>query len=213
MTTSDTQVSNLIINRLTKAQYEAIQSPSPNEIYIITDEVIASSDIVNALGYTPYNGTTNPNGYTSNTGTVTSVNNVQPVDGNVTLSIPSEVTENTVSGWGFTKNTGTITGITMNGTSKGTSGVVDLGTVITDISGKQDTLVSGTNIKTINNISILGSGNIDVTGGGGGSTTWGNIGGTLADQTDLKNALDAKLDSSAIEAYTASEVETLWGSV
>ena len=37
--------------------------------------------------------------------------------------------------------TGTITGITMNGTSKGTSGVVDLGTVITshqDISGKQD---------------------------------------------------------------------------
>ena len=37
--------------------------------------------------------------------------------------------------------TGTITGIKMNGASKGTSGVVDLGTVITahqDISGKQD---------------------------------------------------------------------------
>ena len=37
--------------------------------------------------------------------------------------------------------TGTITGITMNGSSKGTSGVVDLGTVITshqDISGKED---------------------------------------------------------------------------
>ena len=37
--------------------------------------------------------------------------------------------------------TGTITGITMNGSSKGTSGVVDLGTVITqhqDISGKQN---------------------------------------------------------------------------
>lgn len=42
---------------------------------------------------------------------------------------------------GATANTGTITGITMNGASKGTSGVVDLGTVITshqDISGKQD---------------------------------------------------------------------------
>lgn len=41
--------------------------------------------------------------------------------------------------------TGTITGITMNGSSKGTSGVVDLGTVITqhqDISGKQDVLSS-----------------------------------------------------------------------
>ena len=82
-------------------------------------------------------------------------------------TIPSEVTETTVSNWGFTKNTGTyskpnggipktdlasdvqaslnkantalqsetytgtITGITMNGVSKGTSGVVDLGTVIT----------------------------------------------------------------------------------
>lgn len=40
---------------------------------------------------------------------------------------------------GATANEGTITGITMNGASKGTSGVVDLGTVITahqDISGK-----------------------------------------------------------------------------
>lgn len=57
-------------------------------------------------------------------------------------TIPSEVTETTVSNWGFTKNIGTITGITMNGASKGTSGVVDLGTVITshqDISGKLDT--------------------------------------------------------------------------
>lgn len=32
---------------------------------------------------------------------------------------------------------------------------------------KQDTLVSGTNIKTINNESILGEGNIDIQGGGG----------------------------------------------
>lgn len=57
------------------------------------------------------------------------------------VDIPAAVTESTVSGWGFTKNTGTITGITMNGASKGTSGVVNLGTVITehqDISGKAD---------------------------------------------------------------------------
>ena len=37
----------------------------------------------------------------------------------------------------------------------------------TDLAGKQDTLVSGTNIKTVNNQSILGSGNIDIQGGGG----------------------------------------------
>ena len=34
-------------------------------------------------------------------------------------------------------------------------------------SGKQDTLVSGTSIKTINNESLLGSGNISISGGGG----------------------------------------------
>ena len=127
-------------------------------------------------------------------------------------TIPSAVTESTISGWGFTKNTGTyskpsggipksdlasavqtslgkadtalqsyteqykgtITGIKMNGASKGTSGVVDLGNVITahqDISGKQDKLVSGSNIKTINGQSILGSGNITIEGGGGGSSS------------------------------------------
>ena len=34
------------------------------------------------------------------------------------------------------------------------------------VSGKQDTLVSGTNIKTVNGQSLLGNGNIDITGGG-----------------------------------------------
>ncbi len=40
--------------------------------------------------------------------------------------------------------------------------------VDTALNGKQATLVSGTNIKTINNESLLGSGNIDIQGGGGG---------------------------------------------
>lgn len=57
-------------------------------------------------------------------------------------TIPVAVTESTVSGWGFTKNTGTVTGVKINGTTKNpTSGVVDLGSVITshqDISGKAD---------------------------------------------------------------------------
>ena len=50
---------------------------------------------------------------------------------------------------GATANVGTITGITMNGSSKGTSGVVDLGTVITehqDISGKADKSSTVTNV-------------------------------------------------------------------
>jgi lipopolysaccharide export system protein LptA len=37
---------------------------------------------------------------------------------------------------------------------------------VTDISGKQNTLVSGTNIKTINGNSVLGSGDIAISAGG-----------------------------------------------
>lgn len=37
----------------------------------------------------------------------------------------------------------------------------------TVIGGKQDALVSGTSIKTINNQSLLGSGNISIAGGTG----------------------------------------------
>lgn len=56
----------------------------------------------------------------------------------------TKVTTDTVSGWGYTKNTGTVTGVKVNGTTKSpSSGVVDIGTVLTshqDISGKQDKL-------------------------------------------------------------------------
>ena len=60
----DTNVENLIINKLTRAQYESIANPDPTQFYFITDEVISSADVISALGYTPYNAT-NPNGYIS----------------------------------------------------------------------------------------------------------------------------------------------------
>ena len=48
--------------------------------------------------------------------------------------------------------------------------ISDLATAIgTALKGKQDTLVSATNIKTINGVSVLGSGNMVISGGGGGS--------------------------------------------
>ena len=89
----------------------------------------------NTTGLLKNDGSVDTNTYLTSA-PVTSVNGQT---GAVSLSIP---TESTVSGWGFTKNAGTITGVTMNGASKGTSGVVDLGTVITahqDISGKENT--------------------------------------------------------------------------
>lgn len=57
MTTTDTNVQNLIINTMTKAIYDDI-TPSNTELYLITDESpITSSDVVTALGYTPENST------------------------------------------------------------------------------------------------------------------------------------------------------------
>ena len=48
----------------------------------------------------------------------------------------------------------------------------DLEPLKTSIGNKQDTLVSGTNIKTINGESILGSGNIAISGGSGLASPW-----------------------------------------
>lgn len=50
--TTTTQI-DLVINKLTKEQYESI-TPNPTELYLITDDIgITSSDIITALGYTP----------------------------------------------------------------------------------------------------------------------------------------------------------------
>lgn len=68
-------------------------------------------------------------------------------------------------------------------------------------STKQDTLVSGTNIKTINNESILGEGNIDIQGGGGGSSY------TAGDGIDINNdviSVTGKVDTSAITTTITS---------
>ena len=46
---------------------------------------------------------------------------------------------------GAKQNLGLITEIVMNGASKGTSGVVNLGTVVTDVSGKADKVANATN--------------------------------------------------------------------
>ena len=69
----------------------------------------------------------------------------------------------------------------------------------TALNAKQDTLVSGTNIKTVNSTSLLGSGNIEISS----SVAWGGITGTLSTQTDLQSALDAK--EATISAGTTGQ--------
>lgn len=78
------------------------------------------------------------------------------------------ITTADITNWNSkTSNVGTITGITMNGASKGTSGVVDLGTVL--VSHQGVTLESGTNngtlklttaAGTVDNIAVKGLGSL-----------------------------------------------------
>ena len=92
----DTNVSNLIINKLTKQQFEGIATPDPTQLYFITDDNgISSLDDIS----------------------ISSLSNGQILKYNSTsgkwenASLPAEVTETTVSGWGFTKNAGTVTSV------------------------------------------------------------------------------------------------------
>ena len=72
---------------------------------------------------------------------------------------------------------------------------------------KQDTLVSGTNIKTINNISILGSGNIDI--GGGGISTDVQINGESITEEGVANILTNGEYSSTNKIATMSDIPTV----
>lgn len=65
------------------------------------------------------------------------------------------INNTSVIGSGNIDITAGVSDVEVNGSSVVTSGVASI-----DLTGKQDTLVSGTSIKTINNTSLLGSGNI-----------------------------------------------------
>ena len=117
---------------------------------------IDSSDVITALGYTPYDSS-NPNGYTSNVGTVTSVNNTQPdANGNVTISVTGGANTD-------------LSNLTATGEAH-----------------FQEPLVSGTNIKTINNTSLLGSGDISV--GSYSAGTGLSLSGTTFNHSNSVNA-------------------------
>jgi len=47
--------------------------------------------------------------------------------------------------------------------------------ILSELANKQDTLVSGVNIKTINHESLLGEGNINITGGSGGTSDYEDL--------------------------------------
>ena len=79
-----------------------------------------------------------------------------------------------------------------------------------DLATKQDTLVSGTNIKTINNESILGSGNLTISGGGSLPSQTGHSGDILStDGTDPYWADTASVTSVSIDTTVTANSSNL----
>ncbi len=140
----------------------------------------------------------------------------------------------TVTGVGDGTTTITIDGYNFLGVTVGTvedesylnkRGLTHFWENIDDI--KQDKLTAGTNISINNNtisssqpaattsslgvvqvgsgLTISSGGVLSATGGGvADSVAWGHVTGTLADQTDLQDALDAKADSSSLATVATS---------
>ena len=104
----------------------------------------------------------------------------------------------------------------------GSSSITTLGTIVTGIwngtaindtyissasvwNNKQNALVSGTTIKTVNGETLLGSGNLTITGGSGAA--WGGITGTLSNQTDLQTALNNKISTGGLKTVNGNSLE------
>lgn len=84
---------------------------------------------------------------------------------------------------------------------------VQIDDAIDAVANKQDALVSGTNIKTINGESVLGSGNIEIQGGGGNvkvCSARGNANASLSSASLTKlnlNTLIVNSDTNSFNLY------------
>lgn len=177
---------------------------------------ITAATITNALGYIPYSAT-NPSGYTSNTGTVTGVkiNNSTkaPSSGIVDIgtvlttftesdpifsgSAAAGITAGDITNWnGKTSNTGTVTAVKINNTTKtASSGIVDIGTVLTTYTYTLPTASSTTlgGIKIGNGLSIGTTGVVSV------NVTAADV-GALPSSTTYVGSLNSKTGTVTITA-------------
>ena len=81
------------------------------------------------------------------------------------------------------------------------------------LTSKQDALVSGTNIKTINSQSILGSGNIVIEGGSGGTSAVDYVIEQASTSTGgYRKWSSGRMECWAVQTYTGT-INTSWGSM
>ena len=191
---------------------------------------LSSSDVTTALGYTPYNAT-NPNGYTSNVGTVTSVGGTGTVSGlslsgsvttsgNLTLGGTLSLTSgNVTSALGYTPENAANKGIANGYASLDGGGLVpasQLPSYVDDVleyanlagfpaSGETGKIYVALDTNKIYRWS--GATYIEVSPTVG--TIWGGITGTLSNQTDLQNALNAKQNNLSGTGFVKSTAGTI----
>lgn len=160
-------------------------------ITVVNDELTLRSNLLNSVG----SGVTFTYDSTANTVTVEYADKVEYNGYEWEITMPTQMSSTDCTFGSY---------ITIEGYADVTEGIIPY------VQGKQDTLVSGTNIKTINNQSILGSGNLTI-GGGTGGTEY-----TAGDGIDITNqviSVTGQVASSAITtavttASTDSEIPT-----
>ena len=163
---------------LTQAEYDELSPKDPNTFYVITDAT--AGDLSNYYTKTETDGLLD---------TKLDVTAYTPTDlsNYYTKSETSGATEISTA---LASKADTATTYTKTETDNAITAAT---------STKQDTLVSGTNIKTINNESILGEGNITIQGGGSSYTAGDGI-----DITNDVISVTGKVDTSTYNTYTAA---------
>lgn len=120
--TTQTTVSDLKINKLTSAQYATI-TPSATELYFITDDSgITSSDVTDALGYTPVKKIVETNGSLTQSGGVCTWSISQSIGTGVSVKVylvstGEEIIPNSIT---VTSSTAVITILSTSNITSGT---------------------------------------------------------------------------------------------
>lgn len=195
---TDVQVNNLIINKLSKAQYDSISQPSDTELYLIPDE-IDSIPTANSTNTVTSGGV--KLALDAKQDAITSTNKLDYSLIDNTPIIPTAVTESTVSGWGFTKNSGTY--------SKPSGGIpdTDLASAVQTSLGKADTaLQSYTETDPVFSASAAaGITASDITNWNGKTSNTGTVTGVKINGT-TKNPTSGVVDlGTVLTSYTETD--------
>lgn len=214
MATTDTDVSQLVINKLTKAQYDGITTPSDTELYFVDDgKTYATTDMLATVATSgSYTDLTN-----KPTIPAAQVNSDWNASSGVAqiLNKPSLATVATSGLYSDLTGTPTLATVATTGAYSDLTGKPTIPTATSDLNNDSGFLTTSTlPIATTNSLGVVqvGSGLAISSGGvlsatGGGvadSVAWGHITGTLADQTDLNTALGNKVDSSSLATVATS---------